>query len=93
MYKTKCLTVTRATFRLYLALACLVKSRVVNLTIFYKRALGSSLRSILRTMFTRHRRLKAKSKLSGILLVKSVISHKTFVILLILIIKKSNVVF
>jgi hypothetical protein len=84
------LTVIRATFRLCLALAYLVESRVVNLTTLRKRAPSGSPRSILRTMLTRHGRLKAKSGLSDILLAGSATSYKTFAVLLIPTIRRSN---
>jgi hypothetical protein len=84
------LTVIRATFRPYSALACLVESRVVNLTTLYKRAPSGSPRSMLRTMLTRHGRLKAKSGLSDMLLTGSATSYKTFAVLLIPTIRRLN---
>ena len=90
MYRTRYLTVIRATFRLCLVLTYLIESRVVNLTILRKCTPSSSPRSILRTMLTRHGRLKAKSGLSSMLLIGSTTSHKTFTILLIPTMRRSN---
>jgi hypothetical protein len=90
MYRTRCLTVIRVTFRLCSALACLVESRVVNLTTLYKRAPSGSPRSMLRTILTRYRRLKVKSGLSDMLLAGSATSYKTFAMLLIPTMRRLN---
>jgi len=80
----------QATYKPYSTLAYLIKSKVVNLITLRKCASGDSSKSMLRIMLTRYKKPKAKSRLSNILLIKSATSYKTFVMLLIPTIRRSN---